>query len=81
MISTLITTTSTVITTSALVSSLSLVAILTLLVLLIKKELASTITNIQAKTLEKFLNVGVVPLLLTFALIVVVKVAEILQSG
>jgi hypothetical protein len=47
--------------------------------LLIQKELVTAATGPRAKALGRILNMAIVPLLMAFALIVVVKVAEVLR--
>ncbi|KAA3665515.1 MAG: hypothetical protein DWQ04_00240 [Chloroflexi bacterium] len=83
MISTVTTTTITTISTYALAASLQLVAILALLVFLIQKEVFSFTSGPRAKSLgtvlSKVLNIAIVPLLVSFIFIVIVKVAEVLQ--
>ena len=82
MIST-VTTTVTTITTIALAASIQLVAIIALLVFLIQKEMFSFTSTPRAKAvgtfLSKVLNIAIVPLLVSFVFIVIVKVAEVLQ--
>ncbi|HAG08849.1 MAG TPA: hypothetical protein DCK87_04700 [Desulfotomaculum sp.] len=89
MISTVTTTTTTVTTVASttMAAGLGLIATLVLIAGLITKELtgawvsptgkAGTITLPQA--VDRNLNLVIVPLLLTFALIVVVKVLEVLH--
>lgn len=83
MISTVTATTITTITTIALAASLELVAILALLVFLIQKEVFAFTTSPRAKAvgtfLSKALNIAIVPLLVSFAFIVIIKVMEVLQ--
>ncbi len=83
MISTVTTTTITTITAIALTTSLELVAILALLVFLIQKEILSSTSTPRAKMIGAFfskaLNVAIVPLLLSFGFIVIIKVLEVLQ--
>lgn len=83
MISTVTTSTITTVTTVALVVSVELVAIIALLIFLIQKEVFSFTRSEQAKSvgvfLGKVLNVAIVPLLVSFAFIVVVKVMEVLR--
>jgi hypothetical protein len=82
MIST-VTTTVTTITTIALAASIQLVAIIALLLFLIQKEMFSFTSTPRAKAvgaiLSKVLNIAIVPLLVSFIFIVIVKVAEVLQ--
>lgn len=76
MISTV--TTSTVVTVAAF-ASLGLIAVVVLLSLLIQKELVTSASSRRAQALNRVLNVAIVPLFMAFALIVAVKVAEVLR--
>lgn len=76
MISTV--TTSTV-STVTLAGSLVVVGIIVLLGLLVQKELVSASENDRASRLSKLLNIGIVPLLIAFVLVVVSKVAHVLK--
>ena len=78
MISTVTTTTATTILTITAAGSLAVVGILLLLVFLVQRELASASENRFARALSRVSNVAIVPLLVTFALIVAVKVVEAL---
>lgn len=79
MISTVTTTTVTTVTTVSLAASLGLIAIVVLLLLLIQKEVLSASTNPRSQALSRTLNLAVVPLLMGFGFIAVVKVLEILR--
>ena len=83
MISTVTTSTVTTVTTIALFVSVELVAIIALLLFLIQKEIFSFTKNERAKTvgvyLSRALNVAIVPLLVSFVFIVLIKVMEVLQ--
>ncbi|HSM55868.1 MAG TPA: hypothetical protein VK879_06910 [Candidatus Sulfomarinibacteraceae bacterium] len=79
MISTVTTTTVTTVTTVTLGASLALLAILALLVFLIQKEILSEAEGQRAQALSRALNLAIVPLLVSFAFIAVVKVAEVLN--
>lgn len=76
MISTI---TTSIITTVALAGSLTLAGILVLLVLLVQKELSSGTADPRVKALSKHLNVGIVPLLIVFVLVVFYRIAEMLR--
>jgi hypothetical protein len=78
MITTVTTTTVTTVTTLT-AASLALVAVLTLLVLLLNKELVSGSNNILAQRLSRALNVVVIPLLLVFGVVAVVKMLTALS--
>lgn len=79
MVSTVTTTTVSTVTTVSIAGSLALVAIVTLLALLIQKELTTAAEGRLARALGRALNIGIVPLLMGFALIVAVRVAEVLR--
>jgi hypothetical protein len=79
MISTVTTTTVSTVTTLALAGSLALICALTLVVMLIQKELTTAAESRLSRTLGRALNVGIVPLLIAFVLIVVVRVIETLK--
>jgi hypothetical protein len=76
MISTV--TTSTV-STVTLAGSFAIIGILVLIALLIQKELTSTGTSKNVKSLRRFLNIGILPLILVFVAVVATKVVEILR--
>ena len=78
MISTVTTTTVTTITSIATAGSLAVIGILLLLVLLIQKEVVSASDSRHAQVLSRILNVTILPLLLGFGYIVVVRLIEIL---
>lgn len=79
MISTVTTSTVSTITTAALAGSLALIGILVLLSLLIQKELISSNSNERLQNLNKALQIGIVPLLVAFIVIVITKIAAALQ--
>jgi len=81
MISTVTTTTVTAITssTAGLAASLLLLAVLALLFFLIQKEILSNATNPRALAMSKVLNIAIVPLVMSFIFIVVVKVASVIN--
>jgi len=58
--------------------SLGLVAVMTLLVLLVQKELIAVSDGARAKVLVRALNAAIAPLLMAFALSMVVKVMQTL---
>ena len=78
MISTVTTTTVTTITSIATAGSLAVVGIVMLLALLVQKELASASESRFSRVLVRIVNVAIVPLLLGFVYIVVMKVIEAL---
>jgi uncharacterized membrane protein len=79
MISTVTTTTVTTISSAALAASLGLMAVIALIILLIQKEFLSAAKKPRARALSIALNIAIIPLLLGFAFIVIVKVVAILQ--
>ena len=79
MISTVTTTTVSTVTTVAIAGSLALVSVLTLLALLIQKEAIMSSHSRVGRALGKALNIGIIPLLLGFALIAAVKIAEVFK--
>jgi len=78
MISTV--TTSTIITIAAmdLVVAIGVAATITLIAFLTVKELASASLSPSSQFTARFLNVGIIPLIMAFAVIVGVRIAEIL---
>jgi hypothetical protein len=79
MVSIVTTSTVSILTTPPMAGSLALIAILVLLALLLQKEVATASADSRLQVLSRVLNIGIVPLLLTFILIVVYKVAEVLN--
>ena len=79
MISTVTTSTVTTVTTMIGVGlGLGLVAVIALVAFLCTKELASTCENGSRRFLARSLDVAIVPLVIAFVMIVVMKVVEIL---
>ena len=81
MISTVTTTTVTTVTTvtAAVFGGLSLLAIVFLLGMFISKEVVSASEESRWQSLSKGLNLAIIPLLLGFLLIAVVKIIEVLR--
>ena len=79
MVSTVTVSTVSTVATAAITGSLALVAILTLLFLLIQKELTTASGGRLARAFARALNIGIVPLLIGFTMIVVVRVIEVLR--
>jgi hypothetical protein len=79
MISTVTTSTVSTITTAALAGSVALIGIWILFALLIQKEVTSITTNSRSLKLRQALNIGIVPLLIAFILLVIVKVSEFIH--
>jgi hypothetical protein len=79
MISTVTTSTVSTVTSAALAGSVALVGILVLLALLVQKELASTAHGGRWRRLSAALNVGIAPLLVAFAAVVIARVVAVLN--
>ena len=79
MISTVTTSTVTTVTVLALVGGVTIIGIILLLVLLVQKELASASSGKQVNRLGRALNIGILPLLFAFVLVVASKVINILH--
>lgn len=79
MVSTVTTSTVVTVTTVAIAGSLALIGICTLLTLLVQKELTTAVEGRFARALSRALNISIVPLLIAFAFIVAMKVAEALK--
>lgn len=77
MISTITTSTVSLIASGAVANTLAAIGIVLLLSFLVQKELAS-VAGSRFQRLAKLLNVGIAPLLITFALFVIAKVVEVI---
>lgn len=78
MVST-VTTTVTTIAAQADDAALAVIGVLLLIGLLVSKELAQSSQTLLAERLGRSLNVGILPMLFVFALIVLSKVQSALQ--
>jgi hypothetical protein len=78
MTTTVTTTTVTTVTAMGLTMALGVIATLTLIAFLIVKEIAGAAPGERAVRWGRTLNIGIAPLLVAFAVIVAVKVAEAL---
>ena len=79
MISTVTTSTVTILTLAGVAGSLALIGVLVLIAMLVQKEMATATPNSRLQQLGRVLNIGIVPLLIAFVLIVAFKVAEALK--
>jgi len=79
VISTITGSTVSTVTTAALAGTAALICILVLLSLLVQKELASSSDNARLKRLSRVLNIGIIPLLIAFVLIVATRIAGVLH--
>ena len=78
MVSTVTTTTVSTVTTVAMAGSLGLLAVVTFLILLVQKEVIAVMEGPRAKVFVRALNIAIAPLLMAFAMTMVVKVLEVL---
>ena len=79
MISTVTISTVSTMTTASMVGSIALIVSLVLLILLVQKELAISFSTSRTQRLSRALNVAIIPLLIAFLMIAIVKVAEVLR--
>ncbi|MFC1923288.1 hypothetical protein ACFLY4_08360 [Chloroflexota bacterium] len=79
MISTVTTSTVSLLSSSANAGSVALIGMLVLVALLIQKELISTSEDNRLRHLSRVMNVGILPLLLAFVLIVSFRIVEALN--
>ena len=79
MIATVTTTTVSTVTTIALTGSLALVGVIALLALLVQKEVGASAAGHPIWKMSRALNIAIVPLLITFVLIVISKIAGALH--
>lgn len=78
MTTTVTTVTISTVTVMGVAAALGLITILTLVALLISKEIATVVPGERGLRWSKTLNIGVVPLVVAFGVIVAVKLAEVL---
>ena len=70
---------STVTTSTISTASFVLIGIITLFLLLLQKEVTSTSKDGRMRKLGQILNIGIVPLLIAFLLVVAAKVIDIFR--
>ena len=73
------TVTTSIVTTVPLAGSLALIGILLLFGLLVQKEITTASDEHRLKRLGKVLNIGIIPLLIAFILIVIYQVSNVLN--
>ena len=81
MITTVTTSTITTVTTIAtlgLTAAISIAAVVLLMLFLTTKELAGASSRGFSLRIAKFVSVGILPLVMAFAVIVVIKIVEVL---
>lgn len=79
MISTVTTATVSAVTSVTTAHFLTAISILTLLALLVQKELTTASESQAGRRLSRALDVGIIPLVIGFALVVAVRVAQALR--
>ena len=79
MISTVTTSTVSVLTTTHFGGSLAVISIMILLALLVQKEIATAAATSRQRQFNRVLNIGVVPLLIAFILIVFFNLTKMLD--
>jgi hypothetical protein len=79
MISTVTTSTVSTVTLTAIAGSLAFIGMALLFALLIQKEIAAAAPEGRLRQLAQTLNIGIVPLLIAFGLLVVIQLIELLQ--
>ena len=79
MISTVTTTAVSMLSNSAIAGSFAVIGMLVLVALLVQKELISVSEDSRSQHLSRVMNVGILPLLLAFVLIVIFKIVEALN--
>jgi hypothetical protein len=79
MILTVTTTAVSMLGSSANAGSFAMIGMLVLVALLVQKELISTSDDSRLRQLSRVMNVGILPLLFAFVLIISFKIAEALN--
>jgi len=75
MIITVTTTTTTTLMAMGVTAAISIAAVASLIIFLTARELVSASDSITATRIARFFGIGILPLAMTFAVIVVVKIA------
>ena len=79
MISTVTTTAVSMLSNSAIAGSFAVIGMLVLVALLVQKEILSAADDSRSQQLSRVMDVGILPLLLAFVLIVLFKIVEALN--
>jgi hypothetical protein len=79
MISTVTTSTVSTVTTVAIAGSLGLIGILVLFALVVQKEITSSSPSQRLEKLGQVLNIGILPLLIGFILIVATRLVAVFR--
>ena len=78
MVSTVTTSTITTIAAMGLTTTMSIAAVVALIGFLTTKELASANLSPSSQLIARFFSVGILPMVMAFAVIVTVRIADIL---
>ena len=81
MVSTVTTSTITTVSTIAalgLTATISAIAVVTLITFLTAKQLAGASPSLQSRLTARFLNVGILPMIMAFVVIVAVEITKML---
>lgn len=78
MVTTITTSTVTTIAAMGLTATISIAAVVALIGFLTTKELVSANLSRSSQLMARFFSVGILPMVMAFAVIVAVKIAEIL---
>ena len=78
MVTTITTSTVTTIAAMGLTATISIAAVVALIGFLTTKELVSASLSRSSQLMARFFSVGILPMVMAFAVIVAVKIAEIL---
>jgi Ca2+/H+ antiporter len=65
--------------TTALAGSVALIGVVVLFILLLQKEVTTASDSSPLRRLGMALNIGIIPLLIAFVLIVIAKIVEVLR--
>ncbi len=79
MITTITTSTITTVAAMGLAAGITIAAVICLIIFLATKELAGAGVSASSKRMAKFLNVGIIPLVFAFLVVLTVKITEVLS--
>ncbi len=79
MITTVTTSTITTVAAMGLAAGITIAAVICLIIFLATKELAGAGVSVSSKRMAKFLNVGIIPLVFAFLVVLTVKITEVLS--
>lgn len=78
MITTITTTTVTTVAAMGLAAGITIAAVICLILFLATKELAGASGTTSSRRVAKFLDVSIIPLAIVFAVVVTIKIVELL---